>query len=199
MENDILNTFSKRRSFYNINNKIEHSDTEIEELINNCLDLYPSSFNSQDARLVLLMGEHHKYFWEVVKEELFKVSEEEKRAQIEQKIASFCSGYGTILFFIDPKIAQNLAQNYPIYAPQFPIWAEHGNAMLQFMIWTALAQKNIGASLQHYNPLIDDVIKQKFEIPSDWKFIAQMPFGGIVEMKNPHEIKKTSDRLVVRP
>ena len=52
-KNDILNTFSKRRSFYNINNKIEYSDTKIEELINNCLDLYPSSFNSQDARLIL--------------------------------------------------------------------------------------------------------------------------------------------------
>ncbi len=30
------------------------------------------------------------------------------------------------------------------------------NAMHQFAIWTALATKGIGASLQHYNPLVDE-------------------------------------------
>ena len=28
--------------------------------------------------------------------------------------------------------------------------------MLQLAVWTALAEKGLGASLQHYNPLIDD-------------------------------------------
>lgn len=197
--NSVLNIFASRHSFYSINNKLDTSNKEIEDIINACLDLYPSSFNSQDARLVLLMGEHHKYFWRVVKEELFKVNNEEKKAQIEQKIGGFEAGYGTILFFIDPNIAHNLAQTYPQFAPNFSIWAEQSNAMLQFMIWTAFSQKNIGASLQHYNPLIDDVVKQKFEIPSDWRLIAQMPFGGIVKDAKPHEVKKIADRLVVRP
>jgi predicted oxidoreductase (fatty acid repression mutant protein) len=199
MDCNVLQAFSKRHSFYNINNKLDLSEHDVEELIRGCLELYPSSFNSQDARLILLMGEHHTYFWELVKKELFRVSEITKKEQIEQKIASFEAGFGTILFFIDPQIASNLAKNYPQYAPNFPVWAEHSNAMLQFMIWTSFAQKNIGASLQHYNPLIDNIIKQQFKINQDWKLVAQMPFGGVVEEPKAHEVKYINESLIVRP
>ena len=71
--------------------------------------------------------------------------------------------------------------------------------MLQFMIWSALAEKNIGASLQHYNPLIDNIIKKEFKINPEWKFVAQMPFGGIIETPSPHEVKRSKERLVIRP
>ena len=198
MNCNLLSTLAKRHSFYNINNKIDISGSEIEDIINGCLDLYPSSFNSQDSRLILLMGEHHKYFWELVKKELFRVSEDDKKTQIEKKITSFYLAYGTILFFIDPNITSELQKNYPQYAPNFPMWAEHSSAMLQFMIWSCLAEKNIGASLQHYNPLIDNIIKKEFQINKDWKFIAQMPFGEIVEEPQNHIIKYKDDRLIVR-
>ena len=89
MDCNVLQAFSKRHSFYNINNKLDLSEHDVEELIRGCLELYPSSFNSQDARLILLMGEHHKYFWELVKKELFRVSEITKKEQIEQKIGFF--------------------------------------------------------------------------------------------------------------
>jgi predicted oxidoreductase (fatty acid repression mutant protein) len=72
-------------------------------------------------------------------------------------------------------------------------------AMLQFMIWTSFAQKNIGASLQHYNPLIDNIIKQQFKINQDWKLVAQMPFGGVVEEPKAHEVKYINESLIVRP
>ena len=196
---DALGRFSKRHSFYNINNKLTTQNSDIIGVINGCLDLYPSPFNSQDARLILLMGEHHKYFWELVKKELFRVSESDKKEQIEQKITSFEVGYGTILFFIDPVITSKLSQNYPQFAPKFPEWAEQNNAMLQFMIWTAFAEKNIGASLQHYSPLIDNIIKKEFQINPDWKFVAQMPFGGISDSPKPHDVKYINERLIVRP
>ena len=199
MNCDIVDMFAKRHSYYDINNKISVSNQDVISIINHCLDLYPSSFNSQDARLILLMGEHHKYFWELVKKELFRVSKNEKQAQIEMKMAKFEAGYGTILFFIAPEIASSLQKSYPEYAPQFPLWAEQSNAMLQFMIWSALAQKGVGASLQHYNPLIDDIVKQQFKINPEWKFVAQMPFGGIEKEKEAHEIKFIDERLVIRP
>ena len=44
---------------------------------------------------------------------------------------------------------------------------------------TALAEQGIGASLQHYNPLIDDDIKKEFDLPAEWTLRAQMPFGSI--------------------
>ena len=197
METDIINTFKKRHSFYSINNKIDISNDELKTLISRILDIYPSAFNSQETRIVLLLNQQHRTFWQLTKNLLISASGDDKKTQIEQKIAQFDAGYGTILFFIDTNITSKLSLNYPLYAPNFPIWAEQSNAMVQFMIWTALAQKGIGASLQHYNPLIDDIIKKEFKIDANWKLVAQMPFGGIKKDVTPHDIKYTSERLTI--
>ena len=63
----------------------------------------------------------------------------------------------------------------------FANWSVQTNAMHQFAIWTALSSKGIGASLQHYNPLVDQITTQEFDIPASWKLVAQMPFGDIRE------------------
>ena len=49
--------------------------------------------------------------------------------------------------------------------------------MLQFTLWTALEDAGMGASLQHYNPLIDGQVRAAWELPESWQLIAQMPFG----------------------
>ncbi|MFX6601374.1 nitroreductase, partial [Acinetobacter baumannii] len=36
-----------------------------------------------------------------------------------------------------------------------------------------------GASLQHYNPIIDDEVHATWDIPHHWKLRAQMVFGSI--------------------
>ena len=199
MNFNVFDVFEKRHSFYEINDNIELDNKDIEKIISNALDLYPSSFNAQESRIVLLMGEHHKYFWDIVKQELFKATDDSKQETIEKRISSFKNGYGTVLYFIDENIVKELAEQYPLYAQNFPIWAEHSSAMLQYMIWTALANNNIGANLQHYNPLIDNVIRDKFKIDKHWKLIAQMPFGSILHTPKMHEIKNIQERLVVRP
>ena len=196
---NVFDTFAKRRSVYEINNNIGKDNKNIEKIILNSLDLYPSSFNSQETRVISLMGEHHSFFWDIVKQELFKASETSKQEAIEKKINSFKKGYGTVLYFIDENIIKELTEQYPLYANNISIWTEQSSAMLQFMIWTALANNNIGASLQHYNPLIDDVIKDKFKIDKHWKFVAQMPFGGIAKTPEMHKIKNIKDRLIIRP
>ena len=53
--------------------------------------------------------------------------------------------------------------------------------MLQFSIWSALRELGIGASLQHYNPVIDASVKKFLDLPDDYVLVAQMPFGGIVQ------------------
>ena len=50
--------------------------------------------------------------------------------------------------------------------------------MLQLTIWSGLKELDIGASLQHYNPVIDDMVKKMFDVPESWILNAQMPFGG---------------------
>ena len=51
--------------------------------------------------------------------------------------------------------------------------------MLQYSIWLALSELNLGANLQHYNPLVDEYVQQTFHTPTSWKLVAQMNFGGI--------------------
>jgi predicted oxidoreductase (fatty acid repression mutant protein) len=85
----------------------------------------------------------------------------------------------------------------PTYADRFSIWAEQSNAMLQYMIWSALAEKDIGASLQHYNPLIDVEVHQMFELPLNWRLIAQMPFGSIEASANSKVVDAIEKRFKV--
>ena len=66
-----------------------------------------------------------------------------------------------------------------MYADNFPVWSEHSSAIAQFATWTALAEIGIGASLQHYNPIVDAEVAETFDIPSNWKLRAQLVFGSI--------------------
>jgi predicted oxidoreductase (fatty acid repression mutant protein) len=52
--------------------------------------------------------------------------------------------------------------------------------MLQFAIWTALANEGMGASLQHYGAYSEEIsanVLKEFNLPSTWKGTAMMPFG----------------------
>ena len=49
----------------------------------------------------------------------------------------------------------------------------------QLNTWVTLANNGIGANLQHYNPIIDDLVREAFDIPTNRNLRAQMPFGSI--------------------
>ena len=51
-----------------------------------------------------------------------------------------------------------------LYADNFPVWSEHSTAIAQFAVWTALAEANVGASLQHYNPVVDEAAAKEWSI-----------------------------------
>lgn len=103
------------------------------------------------------------------------------------------------LFFIfyDENVVKALQEKFPLYAENFPIWANQANGMLQFSIWSALREVNIGANLQHYNPVIDEAVKKLFDLPENWKLIAQMPFGGIIEEAAPKDKEDVNERVMV--
>ena len=84
-----------------------------------------------------------------------------------------------MLFFEDQEVVQGLQANFPAYADNFPVWAEHTDAMHQYAVWTTLAEAGIGANLQHYNPLIDNAVAEAWDIPASWRLRAEMVFGGI--------------------
>lgn len=187
-----------RRTYYSISDKSPISDKEIIEIIESAVKNVPSAFNSQSTRIVLLLGENHKELWEITKNELKKIVAKENFGTTEAKInQSFASGYGTILFFEDEEVIENLQNMFPAYSANFPVWSMQTSAMHQFAIWTMLEDKGLGASLQHYNPLIDEEVAKKWKIDSKWKLIAQMPFGKPMEEPGEKEIHPLEKRFLV--
>jgi len=67
--------------------------------------------------------------------------------------------------------------------------------MHQFVIWTSLEIEGFGASLQHYNELIEEDVKKEWDIPNSWKLIAQMPFGKPVVSPDEKQYKPLEDRI----
>ena len=69
--------------------------------------------------------------------------------------------------------------------------------MHQFVIWTALSAAGLGASLQHYNPVIDEAVKREWDIPIKWKLIAQMPIGKPTDVPGEKEVMPLDERIRV--
>jgi len=197
MDITLKTSILKRRSYYSISDKSSISDKEIEEIIGFALTHVPSAFNSQSTRLVLLLGEHHKALWQLVKDVLKQIVPADAFPNTEDKINSFASGYGSVLFFEDDTVIEKLQKNFPLYAQTFPVYAEHTSAMHQFAIWNLLEEAGFGASLQHYNPLIDEKVKSKWSLPASWRLIAQMPFGTPTAEPSEKQFEPLENRMKV--
>ena len=171
---------ANRRSIYALGDNLSQTPEEIFDLVKQTIKNSPTAFNSQTVRAVVLFGKSSDKVWEMVEDALRKIAKSpDAFEQTKSKIDSFKAGYGTILYFTDTTIVHQLENDYPSYAANFANWAEQGLGGAQQAVWTALAEQGIGASLQHYNPLIDDAIHQVFNLPADWQLRAEMPFGSI--------------------
>lgn len=119
-------------------------------------------------------------------------------AKTEAKIdGCFASGHGTVLYFEDTSVVKKLQEAFPSYKDNFPTWSQHTSAMHQFAIWTMLEDMGLGASLQHYNPLIDDEVRRTWNLPDDWMMIAQMPFGTPTGEPGEKEFEDLSKRIKI--
>ncbi|NDO56577.1 nitroreductase family protein [Limosilactobacillus reuteri] len=171
---------ANRRSIYALGDNLSQTPEEIFDLVKQTIKNSPTAFNSQTVRAVVLFGKSSAKVWEIVEDALRKIAKSpDAFEKTKAKIDSFKAGYGTILYFTDTAIVHQLENDYPSYAANFANWAEQGLGGVQQAVWTALAEQGIGASLQHYNPLIDDAIHQTFNLPADWQLRAEMPFGSI--------------------
>jgi len=143
----------------------------------------PSPFNMQAGRVVLLTGKFSDDLWEnIVKPGYLKTlgGNEGAIKLYTQKIAEYAAGYGTILFFEDQAVVNDMSAKILSLGKEFPVWSENSTGMLQFTVWTALALEGIGASLQHYGAYSEEVsanVLKEFNLPLTWKSTAMMPFG----------------------
>lgn len=187
----------QRRSIYQLNDQLPISQAEVIRIVEHALLHTPSSFNSQSTRISILFGEQHHKLWEMTKEILKKIVPTDQFSSTEQKIALFQAAAGSILFFEEQEVIKKLQNQFPTYADNFPIWSEQTNAMHQYAIWLALSSQNIGANLQHYNPLIDEAVQQQWQLPKTWKLRAQMVFGGIIAPAAEKNFEPIDTRLKV--
>lgn len=188
----------KRRSIRNLTDKIDISEAQLMDVIKHQLKHTPSAFNSQSQKVMLLLNDKHRDFWSLVMEALKDKVPEDKFKTTEDKINGFKAGFGTILFFDDENITKGLIKKFPLYEANILLWAQQHNGMLQGNLWTALAEQNIGASLQHYTEVIDKVARETFDIPDGWKMLAQMPFGGINETVKEKQFNDLSERMIIK-
>ncbi|MBV4416127.1 nitroreductase family protein [Clostridium tyrobutyricum] len=197
MSKSFHEALESRRSIYAIGKEKVVSHDKILKLVNRAVKNSPSAFNSQSSRVVVLLNEYHDKLWDITKAELKKIVSAESFSGTEEKINSFKNGYGTILYFEDQDVVKNLQKQFATYKDNFPIWSQQASGILQYIIWTSLEVEGLGASVQHYNPLIDNEVRKTYDIPEDWQLIAQMPFGNIISPADKKDFLPLEDRIKV--
>lgn len=197
MTNQFNQLQEKRRSIYALGKNVKEDKRTLVDLIEKTIELSPSAFNSQTVRAVIAFGQDSDRIWDIVLAELCKVvKDDEAFAKTQAKVNSF-KAYGTILYFTETATVKQLEADFPAYAANFAGWAEQAIGGAQQAVWEALAVQGLGASLQHYNPLIDEAIAKAFDIPETWQLRAEMPFGSVEAPAGEKDVLPAEKRFKV--
>lgn len=190
-------TFNERRSIYALGNELAVAPQAIVNMAERILLHTPSAFNSQSSRLVVLFGEQHQQLWDITELKLREEVADGDFSSSKQKMDSFRAAAGTVLFYEDTDVVKSMQEQFQLYTDRFPVWAQQTSAMHQYALWTELSTLEVGASLQHYNPLIDEDVAAAFAIPDNWELVAQMPFGNILQAAGDKSYQPLNQRMKV--
>ena len=190
---DILKT---RRSIYILNDQLPVSQAIVAGRIKEAISLSPTAFMMQDIHAVILTGDNHKKLWDkIVYNTLQKIVPAEAFKRTEIKLNTFSQATGTILLLRDLEAVEQMRKEYATYADEMDNWSWQDLGIAMVNIWSSLAEINVGANIQHYNPLIDDEVKATWNIPANYQLVGQMVYGGIVSRPGDKE-RKSGDELV---
>ncbi|PVZ86689.1 nitroreductase family protein [Serratia sp. S1B] len=197
MSDNFIALAQKRRTIYALGKNLPVSEQNVIDTIQEAIRQAPSSFNSQSSRALILLGHEHEKFWDLTLEQLRKIVPAANFQPTADKMAGFRKAAGSVLFFEDQDVIQGLQQQFPSYADNFPVWSEHSTGIAQYGVWLALAEKGIGANLQHYNPLVDSDVQSTWNVPKSWKLRAQMNFGSIEAPAGDKAFMDDNQRFIV--
>ncbi|WP_080929360.1 nitroreductase family protein [Klebsiella variicola] len=197
MTSNFLNLANNRRTIYALGKDIRIPEGELISTFKEAVKQAPSAFNSQSSRILILLGEQHTRFWELTREQLRKIVPAENFSGTSEKIDGFAAAAGSVLFFEDQDVVKSLQEQFAAYADNFPVWSEHSTGIAQYAVWLALAEKGVGANLQHYNPLVDDDVRKEWNVPSTWKLRAHMNFGAILSHAGEKGYLSDDERFII--
>lgn len=186
----MLETMKKRRTYYKLSKDLPLSDEELISLIKEVLYYTPDAYNIESQEVSLLIGDKHEMLWD----DINKVFDGKIAPE---KINDFKGAYGTILIFINEDKVNTVKDKFPLYKDAFDYYKHHASGMFQINLWNALREQGIGASIQHYNPVIDEIVREKYSYKDNQKLVVQMVFGGIIEEPEPKPKEDINKRIKV--
>lgn len=196
-KHDFYKVVEERRSIRGISKEHVVSEERIEEVIGHALKHAPTAYNSQTSRVIVLFGEQHEKLWNITEAALKEVASADNFQPTADKMAAFRNGFGTVLFFEDQVVVKEFQEKFPLYQEKMPEYSLQASGILQYIVWTSLHLEGLGASVQHYNPLIDEAVQKIWEIPENWKLIAQMPFGKATIEPGEKQFNSLEERMKV--
>ncbi|KAJ6557346.1 nitroreductase-like oxidoreductase [Mycena vulgaris] len=180
MSDAYLAAIAVRRTNYALTPRSSVPDEKLEAIIKACVLHCPTSFNIQSSRAVLVIGAENTKLWNMISESALKGLEGDHKASTQGKLTAFGGGYGSVMFFEDQAVIDDITAKVPAYTKQFPVWSTNATGMLQHAVWTSFTLEGLGANLQHNgaysDELVADILKT-FSLPSTWTSTAIMPFG----------------------
>lgn len=186
-----------RRSQYVIGNNTDLTNEEIVERITEIARDVPSAANSQTTRIAFVFGDKNVELWDHILEVQKDVLQGDMWERMSGVMEGAKNAVGTILFFEDLEAVKEM----PTSPSRVEIYKQNNNANVQYAVWLALTEMNLGGSLQHmnvgYQQGFDKSVKELLGLPEHWEMQAQMPFGSIEGENGEKEYIADSERVVV--
>ncbi|GMM35319.1 putative nitroreductase [Saccharomycopsis crataegensis] len=167
----LIDLTKARRTIYELKPELPTGVTEqeITALASAIIKHTPTSFNIQNIRAIVLYGDANKKLWSSV----YEATKEFPFSGRPKSLAE--TSYGTIVFFNDQTTIDEISKKFEVYKDNFPIWAANANGAAQIDIWKAISAMGLGANLQHFNPWVQESVKDK--VDGSWNVVAQLAFG----------------------
>jgi predicted oxidoreductase (fatty acid repression mutant protein) len=91
-----FNALIARRTIYGISDASPIPDSRITEIVTKAIQHTPSSFNVQSARVVVLLKDEHKKFWDLAGQVAKESLPEAVSQSLAPRIEKFRGGYGSV-------------------------------------------------------------------------------------------------------
>lgn len=95
-----LNALIARRTIYAISDASPIPDSRIIEIVEKTVQHTPSTFNVQSARVVILLEDEHKKFWDLADQFVKGALPDAVYQSLAPRIAGFRAGYGSVCIIL---------------------------------------------------------------------------------------------------